>query len=181
MRLPFARSRPIRAASAAEPLHDALVAQIRQPVFYTDFGVPDTFEGRFDLLVLHAALALRRLRDLGDDGRDLAQRTVDLMFARFEIALRESGVSDIGIPKRMTRLAEAFKGRAAAYDAALAGHRPEALAEAVNRNVLGGAGDGRPLAAYAATLAAAFEGGTLEDFQQGRPAFTAPDRFARPA
>jgi cytochrome b pre-mRNA-processing protein 3 len=133
----------------AERLHDHLVAATRRPVFYLQFGVPDTFEGRFDLLVLHVALTLRRLRSLGGAADHVAQELVDLMFARFDIGLREMGVSDIGVPKRMKRMAQAFNGRTASYFAALDGGDRDALADAIGRNVLGGKTDGHVLADYA--------------------------------
>lgn len=177
MRFPFGRSRTAPIEAAAERLHDALIAQIRQPVFYTDFGVPDTFEGRFDLLVLHAGLVLRRLRDLGPEGRDIAQTLVDLMFARFDVAMRELGVSDIGVPKRMKRMAEAFKGRTAAYDQALARDDLPALAAALARNVFGDTRNGTRLALYAQTGAAALAAATLDQLGDGRPALPDPAAF----
>ena len=174
MRFPFGRSRTAPTETAAARLHDALIAQIRRPVFYTDFGVPDTFEGRFDLLVLHAGLVLRRLRDLGPEGRAMAQSLVDLMFARFDIAMRELGVSDIGVPKRMKRMAEAFKGRTAAYDQALARDDLPTLAAALARNILGDTRDGSRLALYARAGAAALATATLDQLGDGRPALPDP-------
>ena len=133
----------------ADRLHDHLVAVVRRPVFYLRFGVPDTFEGRFDLLVLHVALALHRLRQLGERGDAVAQHLVDTMFARFDVALRELGVSDIGVPKRMKRLARAFNGRTTSYFAAFEAHDRQALGDTIGRNVLAGTGDGQALAAHA--------------------------------
>ena len=121
---------------------------MRRPAFYLELGVPDTFEGRFDLLTLHVALALRKLRGSGAGGDEVAQHLVDTLFARFEIALRELGVSDIGVPKRMKRLAEAFKGRTASYLSALDAQDEPALTAAIERNVLGHFG-GHALAHYA--------------------------------
>ena len=156
---------------ASERLHDALVAVIRQPSFYTDDGVPDTFEGRFDLLVLHAALVLRRLRDLGPEGRDLAQRLTDVLFSRFDIALRELGVSDVAVPKRMKRLAEAFKGRTAAYDGALLARDHDRLLLAIGRNVLNGERAATNLAAYAASTDEHLQSVDLATLQSGRLPF----------
>lgn len=180
MRLPFGRSRPAPIKAAVNRLHDALVDQIRRPVFYLGFAVPDTFEGRFDLLVLHAGLVLRRLRDCGPEGQALAQGLVDLMFARFDIAMRELGVSDIGVPKRMKRLAEAFKGRTAAYDDALARSDFAALSAAVRRNVLGGAGDGAPLARYAMAAAEALAEADAAACIDRPPLFPEPAAFCEP-
>lgn len=177
MRFLFGRSRQAAVEPAAGVLHDALIAQIRQPVFYTGLGVPDTFEGRFDLLVLHAGLVLRRLRELGPEGRDLAQALVDLMFARFDVAMRELGVSDIGVPKRMKRMAEAFKGRTAVYDRALAQGDLPGLTVAIARNILGGGGHGGPLARYALAAAATLATVPLDAFDSGCPAFPDPAPF----
>lgn len=177
MRFPFGRSRQAPVKLAADRLHDALIAQTRQPIFYTVFAVPDTFEGRFDLMVLHAGLVLRRLRELGPEGRDLAQILVDTMFARFDVAMRELGVSDIGVPKRMKRLAEAFKGRTASYDKALLQDDRAALSAAVARNILGRPGDGDPLARYARAAAAALTAAPLDALRSGHPAFPDPAAF----
>ena len=154
MSILFGRARRSETLDLAERLHDDLVAAIRNPVFYLSDAVPDTFEGRFDLLVLHVALLLRRLRNLEPEGPDVAQHLVDTMFRRFDIAMRELGVSDIGVPKRMKRLAEAFKGRSAAYNAALDADDGHRLALAVARNVLNGQGDGLRLAHYAQAVEA---------------------------
>ncbi|MCW6510728.1 ubiquinol-cytochrome C chaperone family protein [Lichenifustis flavocetrariae] len=178
MRFLFARASATPLQAAADRMHDALVHQIRTPFFYTDLHVPDTFEGRFDLLVLHAALVLRRLRDLGPDGQSLAQALVDLMFTRFDVALRELGVSDIGVPKRMKRLAEAFKGRTAAYEDALQKQDEPALRDAICRNVLGGTSDGTTLSRYAGALEAALQSTPMPVLQQhGGIAFPDPARF----
>ena len=177
MRFLFGRARETPLQAAAGRVHDALVRQIRIPLFYTDLDVPDTFEGRFDLLVLHAALVLRRLRDLGSDGQALAQTLVDLMFTRFDVALRELGVSDIGVPKRMKRLAEAFKGRTTAYEEALQNQDEPALADAISRNVLSGVTDGMRLARYAGALATALQAAPLPILQQGGITFPDPARF----
>jgi cytochrome b pre-mRNA-processing protein 3 len=162
MPLLFRRRRPDPLQAAAERLHDALVERVRMPVFYTAQRVPDTFEGRFDLLVLHVAIVLRALARHGADGQALSQALVDTMFARFDVAMRELGVSDMGVPKRMKRLAEAFKGRTAAYHLALDAQDQDALAAAIGRNVLSDAADGAPLAAYAVRVNAALDGTPVE-------------------
>lgn len=144
----FGRRRITQIQRDASGMHDAVISVVRQPGFFVEHGVPDTFQGRFDVLVMVAAVLLRRLRVLGAEGVELAQEFVDEMFRRLDVAMRELGVSDIGVPKRMKRLAEAFKGCSAAYDAALGSNDLEALAAAVSRNVLDGKGDGRSLALY---------------------------------
>lgn len=135
-------------------LHGDIVAAARQPAFYRDFGVSDSFEGRLELLILHAGLVLRQLTLLPDPAPALARDLADAIFAGLEANLREMGVGDIVIPKRMGRLAEAFFGRNMAYDRALKGEG-EGLARALARNVLAGQGNGARLASYvlAATTA----------------------------
>jgi len=94
----------------AANLHAALVARAREPVFFAIFGVEDTLDGRFDLIVLHAWLVLDRLK-----GGPLSQAFVDCVFIGFDEALRELGAGDIGMGKRVKKLADAFYGRMQAY------------------------------------------------------------------
>ncbi len=131
-----------------ETLHERIVTAARHPVFYIDYGVADTFEGRFEVLALLASLALRRLNDAEAPGPAVAQDLVDAIFRHLDWGLREIGVGDMAVPKRIKKLAEAFLGRSAAYTAALATGE-NALAEALSRNIYGGIGDGRPMARYA--------------------------------
>jgi cytochrome b pre-mRNA-processing protein 3 len=105
---------------------------------FTDIGVADSFEGRFELLALHVALVLRRLSQLPPPAGDVAQDLTDLFFRRLDEALREIGVGDLGVPKRMKVLAKAFYGRAAAYDKALSDKDSKELVEVLRRNVLDG-------------------------------------------
>jgi cytochrome b pre-mRNA-processing protein 3 len=123
-------------------LYEAAVAQARQPAFYGDRGVPDTLDGRFELISLHVSLILRRLRlDTGDSG-PLGQNLFDAMFSDMDRSLREMGAGDLGVAPRVKKMAKAFYGRLAAYDAGLL---PEAgvedLAEAVRRNIYGTVAD----------------------------------------
>jgi cytochrome b pre-mRNA-processing protein 3 len=140
----FFRPRPGRIL--VDRLHGDIVAAARRPAFYLTCGVLDTFEGRFEVLVLHLSAATRRLEALPDPGRAMAQELVESMFAHLDIALREIGVTDIGVPKRMKKLAGAYLGRAAAYGEALRASDEAALESALARNMFGGAitaGDGR--------------------------------------
>jgi len=115
-------------------LYGAIVAAAREPFLYRELGVPDTLDGRFDLVGLHAFLVIRRLTALPPPGPDVAQAVFDAMFADMDINLREMGVSDLAVGKRVKAMWEAFHGRATAYAAALeAGDA--ALAEALERNV----------------------------------------------
>ena len=131
--------------AVVERLHAAIVAAARQPALYTDLAVPDTFEGRFESLTLHAGLVLRRLRDAPAPGPEMAQDLVDTVFRHFDRTLREMGVGDTAVPKRMKGIAEAFAGRCAAYDEAL---RSGDLARALARNVYEGCHDGVALSRY---------------------------------
>jgi cytochrome b pre-mRNA-processing protein 3 len=118
-------------------LYGAIVAQARQPGFYAELGVPDTLEGRFDMIVLHLALVMRRLRAGGQAEQEGMQELFDLFCRDMDHNLREMGVSDLGVPKKMRKFGEAFYGRAAAYDRALDSADHQAIAEALSRNVFG--------------------------------------------
>ena len=98
---------------AAARLNQVLVARARNPVFFLRLGVQDTFDGRFDLVVLHAWLVLDRLADAGATA--LSQAFVDTIFITFDEALRELGAGDIGLGRRVKKLANAFYGRMQAY------------------------------------------------------------------
>ncbi|QRG09763.1 ubiquinol-cytochrome C chaperone [Xanthobacter dioxanivorans] len=134
-----------------ERLYGAIVAQSRRAEFYTDFGVPDTMEGRFELLLLHTVLVCHRLKDGTELERALSQEVFDAFAADMDRTLREMGVGDLSVPKKMKKIGAAFYGRAAAYDSALAQAGGDALAQAVARNILNQK-DGAP-GADAAALA----------------------------
>jgi len=126
-------------------LYVAAVAQARQPLFYVEYGVPDTVDGRFDLIILHVYLFLRQLNQLAlTDGGSAesvqaaqrAQLLFDVMFSDMDRSLREMGVSDISIGKRVKHMVKAFYGRAVAYDEGLTG--PDTvLRNALERNLFG--------------------------------------------
>jgi cytochrome b pre-mRNA-processing protein 3 len=119
-----------------EAIYGMIVTQAREPLFYRALGVPDTVNGRFDLLLLHLWLVLRRLKSVAD-GAGLSQALFDHFCNDMDDNLREMGVGDLTVPKRMQAFGEAFYGRTAAYDFALTeGH--EALAQALCKNILGG-------------------------------------------
>ena len=157
-------------------LYAAVVAAARRPSLYADLGLPDTFEGRFESLTLHAALMLRRLRDAEAPGPDMAQHLVDTVFRHFDRMLREMGVGDTSVPKRMKSLAEAFLGRSAAYDQALR-EGGEAVASALRRNVYVGARDATDLASYVVASAADLAAQPLQDYIDGIVQFPDPVAF----
>ena len=133
MILPRFRRNPDQSTIAS--LYGAIVAQARVPMFYGPYGVPDTALGRFDMVVLHAVLVVRRLRG-ADALQPLGQGVFDAFCRDMDDNLREMGVSDVGVPRTMRRLAEAFYGRSRAYEAALAAEGDEAaLVAALTRNV----------------------------------------------
>lgn len=129
----FSKSRaPLQ--GTIEAIYGTIVTQAREPSFYRDLGVPDTVNGRFDLLVLHLWIILRRLRSV-EGSKALAQGLFDRFCEDLDANLREMGVGDLAVPKRMQALGEAFYGRAAAYDVAMASGG-DALAQSLYRNVL---------------------------------------------
>jgi cytochrome b pre-mRNA-processing protein 3 len=118
----------------AARLEAQLVARSREPIFFRDLNVPDTVDGRFDMVALHGWLVLDRLKAAGMD--PAAQALTDILFVSFDEALREQGTGDMGMGRRMKAFANAFFGRLAAYG----GAKDEAmLAEALARNVWRGA------------------------------------------
>ncbi|MEQ8389490.1 MAG: ubiquinol-cytochrome C chaperone family protein [Thalassospira sp.] len=119
--------------TAAFELYTAMVTQARQPDFYAKLGVPDTIEGRFDLILVHAFVLFRRLKtDNGD--RDLAQHIFDVMFADLDQNMREMGIGDVGILKRIRKMSESYHGRIVAYEEGVQSGAAE-LAAALDRNL----------------------------------------------
>ena len=155
-------------------LYRAAVAAARSPWFYQALEVPDTLDGRFDLVALHVFLLIHRLQDAPDPGPVLAQAVFDAMFRDMDNNLREIGVSDLSVGKRVKAMWNALHGRAHAYAAALeAGDRAE-LEAALARNVW--RGQARPgmagcLAAVARTQAAHLAAQPMETFIAGTARF----------
>ncbi len=129
--LPFRRTPQSRKIDA---LYGMIVAQARSPAFYLGYGVPDTVSARLDMILLHLVLVLRRIAAAGATAA-IGQPLFDRFCQDIDDNLREMGVGDLAVPKQMRRVAEAFYGRAKAYDAALT-TMPAWLA-AVARNVYG--------------------------------------------
>src|SRR5216683_4903793 len=128
------RTVPVR--KAAELAYGRIVEHAREPGFFTDGGVPDTVDGRFELICLHAFLYLHRLKREQQRAAPLGQRFFDTMFTDFDRSLREMGVGDLSVGREVKRMAQAFYGRVAAYDAGLAGDKA-VLAAALARNLFG--------------------------------------------
>jgi cytochrome b pre-mRNA-processing protein 3 len=117
----------------AHSLYVAAAEASRRPAFYTELAVPDTVEGRYDLLSLHTILLIRRLRAEGEEQFGLAQLLFDVMFRDVDDNLREMGVGDLRVGKKVREYAEAFFGRAKVYEEALSGEGD--LRDALSRNV----------------------------------------------
>ncbi len=157
-------------------LYGAAVAAARQPVFYRDLGVPDTLDGRFDLVGLHVFLVIRRLTALPAPGPDVAQAVFDAMFSDMDFNLREMGVSDLVVGRRVKAMWEALHGRSTAYESAIAQGDAAALAEALLRNVWRGAEGIDPaaparLAQLVLRQAAALDAVPAEELMAGRLRF----------
>lgn len=118
-----------------DALYGEIVAAARQPTFYSDWNVPDTPLGRFEMLSVHVFLFLHRMQDEAGPAREVAQILTDEFFADVEHSLRELGIGDLGVPKRMKKLARMFYGRTTAYADALKRHDRPALAAALARNI----------------------------------------------
>jgi cytochrome b pre-mRNA-processing protein 3 len=159
-----------------QAIYAAIVAQARQPDFYSDLGVPDTLEGRYELLMLHGFLYMHRLKNEAPPVKEVAQKVFDSMFTDMDRNLREMGVGDLTVPKKIKKMAQAFYGRLAAYDAALDAGGP-ALPEAVLRNVFGGDAEAKAnaesLAAYMQRAAAALAGQDIAALTLAGPVFPA--------
>jgi cytochrome b pre-mRNA-processing protein 3 len=176
---------PTPAQLAANALYNTLVAQARRPSFYLAGGVADTLDGRFDAIVLHAFLVMRRLRDGGAAGEALSQALFDEMFADMDRSLREMGVGDMGVGKRVRAMGEAFMGRVKAYDEALGRDTAngQALEQALARNLYRSTAPAAGLAlvaAYVRREAAALAEQDLDELLAGRVRFGPPPGEAAP-
>jgi cytochrome b pre-mRNA-processing protein 3 len=171
---------------AARQLYLTAVAHSRNPAFFGPGRVPDTVEGRFEALCLHGFLVLHRLKSEGEAGRELAQSYFDTMFEDMDRNLREIGIGDLSVGKRIKLLAENFYGRIKTYEEGLAGGT---LAAALARNLLSESAAGPSDSAaepYAAVIAdyvrrevADLAGQPLTALAVGRIAFGAPPEVAR--
>jgi cytochrome b pre-mRNA-processing protein 3 len=148
----------------ADGLFAGLAARARNPVFFVDLRVPDTLDGRFDLLTVHAWLVLERL----SSERDLSQSLTDTIFVQFDESLRQMGVGDIGIGHRVKKMADAFYGRLKAYGDA---KDEDELATAILRNIYRGdaecADAARTLAAYVSTARSRLAASSIAELDFG--------------
>jgi len=164
-------------------LYGAAVAAARDPHPFESLNVPDTLDGRFDLVSLHAGLLVCRIsRDADPRAKALAQAVFDAMFADMDVNLREMGVGDLAVGKRVKRMWEAFHGRAHAYDAALRQGDMAGLQAALERNVWRGtAPEGAParMAAIVAAMDASLAAQPFDRLVAGEVHFPDPKEMAR--
>lgn len=159
-----------------QSLHRTIGEAARRPGLYTALGVPDTVEGRFEALSLHVILVLRRLGQLPPPAADVAQDLVDSVFMQLDASLRELGIGDMGVPKRIKKLGASFYARAGAYGTALDAGDRTGLAETLARNVLDGVEPeaAGPLASYVEAAAAALGAQDLDGLLGEGPRFPEP-------
>lgn len=157
---------------AGRKLYAAVVDQARKPFLYTELGIPDTVEGRFEVYTLHVFLLLDRLRGQGARASETSQALFDTYVSALDDALREMGVGDLSVGKKMRKLGEAFYGRVKSYEAAF-----HALPDTVDLEALlartvyeqGGAENTGSLAAYVTERRAALAAQDLGALLDGRP------------
>jgi cytochrome b pre-mRNA-processing protein 3 len=132
--------KPRPAQVAGRALYAALIPQARLPFLYAELGVPDTAEGRFEIYSLHVYLLLERLKGQGSQAAETAQALFDTFVSQLDHALRELGVGDLSVGKRMRKLGEAFYGRVSSWEEALAVlPETEAIDALITRTVYAGA------------------------------------------
>ena len=178
MILPFARKDPNR--KAARALYGRAVEQARLPVFYENFGVADTVDGRTELVMLHVFLVLARLKSEAD-ARKLGRCVSEAFFENMDDSLREAGVGDLVVGRKIRAIAEGLHGRMAAYDAAmLKGAANDALELALARNVYFSPdpGAGGALARYVRAAAACLAAQPFGRFADGAVEYPSPEGAA---
>ncbi len=164
-------------SEAVARLYGEIMAASRQPaLFMPPYAVPDTLEGRFDALILHVFLVVRRLAAMPSPAPEIAQELSNHLFAEMDRALREGGVGDLAVPKRIAKMASDYNGRRTSYEAGLA-EGEGALAAALARNVHGkaDAAIGAPLARYVRNAEGALGRAQLAAFQKGPIPFPMPE------
>ena len=144
----------------------------RAPWLYTVAAIPDTVEGRIESLTFHALLVMRRLKELPSPGPEVAQDYVDTLFLHIDHGLRELGVGDTTIPKRMKKIAQGFYGRVQAYAAPIDASDTDLLAAALVRNIPAVAAE--PLASYVLASGQRLSGWSLDDVLTRQDLFVAP-------
>ena len=164
-------------------LYGAAMAAARDPCLYRDLGVADTLDGQFDLLCLHVFLLIRRLRREPEPGPELAQAVFDAMFSDMDVNLREMGVGDLSVGRRVRAMWEALHGRSVTYGAAMDANDMAALEAAIARNVWRGVappeGSAASLARLAQAQAACLDSQTLAALVAGEVRFLPAEEAVR--
>lgn len=174
-------------AAKASELYGAVVAQARQPAFYVDYGVPDTQKGRYEMLVLVLFQVLERLKSSGESNQELSRMVLEALFTDVDDQMREIGIGDLSVPRKVKRAAAGFYERAVAYRQALEARDEQALARHMQHFIdaaAGGADRETPLderrvrlAKFAVAQMRAFDSASIDDVASGR-AFLPPAGFA---
>ncbi|WP_420469817.1 ubiquinol-cytochrome C chaperone family protein [Brevundimonas sp. FT23042] len=158
--------RSLRRERVGDGLYEQVVRQARNPRFYTTLGVADRIDARFELYTLHMLLLTLRLKEEGtEQGADAGQQLFDTYVSALDHTLRELGVGDVSVGKKMRKLGESLYGRMSAYEAPLKAADADLLGERLARNVLESdtAADGAALAAYALESRARLAAQSLAD------------------
>ncbi len=174
------RTLGVNRGSDPEPAAQAVFRASRAPVFFTDWGVPDTFDGRFEMVALHLHLLLVRLRREGEAGTDFAQGVFDLVTSHFDEALRESGVGDMSVGKRAKAMTSSLYGRLSAYNAGFNADTAAEMKDALRRNLYGTVDDPREewilaVLAYQGAVAAHLAALPVQAIQRGESLFPQPE------
>ncbi|AOF89127.1 ubiquinol-cytochrome C chaperone family protein [Sinorhizobium sp. RAC02] len=168
-----------------EKQYATLTTAARRPYLYEVLDVPDTVMGRFEMLSAILILYFRRTRKSDTSGQEIAQEIVDAFFEDVDHSIRELGVGDVGVPKRMKKFAGMFYGRLESYAAALDSADREALAAALRRNIYPEGGEAAPtmdgLAGYIFAAEAALIAANEDDIRIGALTIAEPDREGRAA
>lgn len=167
-----------RRHDAAASLYTAAVDQARYPIYFTDWGVPDSVDGRFDMIILHTMLLIRRMRGNGEEAAETCQSILNLLFADMDRNLREMGVGDLSVGKHVKRMAKAFYGRAETWEAGIdAGNAAlrESLRETVYRTAAPTDDQVGALADYVSMQDEHLKGQGIPAFVAGTPAFARPE------
>jgi cytochrome b pre-mRNA-processing protein 3 len=167
-------------AQIARDIYSLIVAKARQPHFYSKLDVPDTVDGRFDMIALHAILVMNRLAQGGSAAKALSQKLFDEMFADMDRSLREMGAGDLSVGKKVRKMAEVFYGRAKVYREALNRKDVPSLERALTRNIYVEGADPKNLASLARYMAASAQSLAAQneaDIIAGRPSFPDPEQF----
>lgn len=163
-----------------QPAAQAVFTAARSPVFYTEWGVPDTFDGRFEMVALHLHLLLVRLRRDGDDATGFSQGVFDLITGHFDEALRETGVGDMSVGKRVKAMTQGLYGRLSAYNAGFNAESAAEMRGALRRNLYGTVEEAEDswisaILSYQSAASAHLADMPLSALQAGRNLFPDPD------